>query len=234
MSVNKEYQIVNLMRATLSIMLCLVILFMILKFLWDSESDSVTKFSAFFTAISSLGILATIGVYFWQKNDALKKQYEFDKRVTPDISKNIHSMHDGILKIISVFKEIDSYDISIDGDYFKYSSTRDRCFYLTGPSLSETTININRMNSSETVNKNMMGVSANLYKIIIESKRHEDNIQSIIWATISNKELDLRLGHLYSFGKIAKENKNKITRTLYQLNELELKISEMKILISEY
>ncbi|MBT0380737.1 hypothetical protein ISO59_06735 [Morganella morganii subsp. morganii] len=73
MSVNKEYQIVNLMRVTLSIIFCLVILFLIMKFLWDSEVDPVTKFSSFFTAISSLGILATIVVYFWQKNDAKEK-----------------------------------------------------------------------------------------------------------------------------------------------------------------
>ncbi|MEM7923921.1 hypothetical protein Q4Q65_19395, partial [Morganella morganii] len=61
MSANKEYQIVDLMRLTLSIIFGLVVLFLILKFLWDSEVDSVTRFSAFFTAISSLGILATIG-----------------------------------------------------------------------------------------------------------------------------------------------------------------------------
>lgn len=73
MSVNKEYQIVNLMRVTLSIIFCLVVLFLIMKFLWDSEVDPVTKFSSFFTAISSLGILATIVVYFWQKNDAKEK-----------------------------------------------------------------------------------------------------------------------------------------------------------------
>ncbi|CDK68176.1 hypothetical protein ACOJ84_001617 [Morganella morganii] len=69
MSANKEYQIVDLMRLTLSIIFGLVVLFLILKFLWDSEVDSVTRFSAFFTAISSLGILATIGVYFWQRKD---------------------------------------------------------------------------------------------------------------------------------------------------------------------
>ena len=74
MSVNKEYQIVNLMRSTLSIILWLVVLFLIIKFLCDSESDSVAKFSAFFTSISSLGIAATIWVY--HKQVTIKKEDE--------------------------------------------------------------------------------------------------------------------------------------------------------------
>ncbi|ROJ32371.1 hypothetical protein [Morganella morganii] len=74
MSVNKEYQIVNLMRVTLSIIFWLVVLFLIMKFLCDSGSESVAKFSAFFTSISSLGIAATIWVY--HKQVTIKKEDE--------------------------------------------------------------------------------------------------------------------------------------------------------------
>lgn len=45
------------------------------------ESIMLSFISTIFTIISSLGILATIGVYLWQKNDEKKKQNEINKKL---------------------------------------------------------------------------------------------------------------------------------------------------------
>ncbi|KKY70292.1 hypothetical protein OA40_02520 [Morganella morganii] len=74
MSVNKEYQIVNLMRYSLSIIFIILILFLTINFLWDAKSDQVSKFSAFFTALSSLGIIVTILIYLYQKEEKLNSE----------------------------------------------------------------------------------------------------------------------------------------------------------------
>lgn len=98
MSVNKEYQIVNLMRVTLFIAFILVVLFMILKFLWDSEVDSIAKFSAFFTTISSLGIVVTICGYIWQKK-YIEKSKEMEKN---ELKKSIKKITDNELTNIDI------------------------------------------------------------------------------------------------------------------------------------
>ena len=118
MSVNKEYQIVNLMRVTLSIIFWLVVLFLIMRFLWDSGSDSVAKFSAFFTSISSLGIAATIWVYFRQSS--IKKEDE-ERELNSNIVIYKNEFHGNTINIIKKIDKIikhakNLYGLTFDED----------------------------------------------------------------------------------------------------------------------
>ncbi|HGN0294521.1 TPA: hypothetical protein ACKRII_002964 [Proteus mirabilis] len=57
------------------------------SFIYYSQISLDSKISSFFSFLSSLGILATIGVYFWQKNDSKRKQHEYEKNFFSDIKK---------------------------------------------------------------------------------------------------------------------------------------------------
>ncbi|WHZ52280.1 hypothetical protein [Morganella morganii] len=178
MSVNKEYQIVNLMRVTLSIIFCLVILFMIMKFLWDSESDSVTRFSAFFTAISSLGILATIGVYLWQKNDNNKKQKEFDEKLIPLIKKKSQLILYTIKKIESLIeKEGGNKTLLINKDTLILT---ENTYLMKKNPFSEylNSVNLNIYNDDDNeINNNKLKLSSGLYHYI---RRLNDEFNYIV------------------------------------------------------
>lgn len=57
------------------------------SFIYYSQISLDSKISSFFSFLSSLGILTTIGVYFWQKNDSKRKQHEYEKNFFSDIKK---------------------------------------------------------------------------------------------------------------------------------------------------
>ncbi|WP_311747367.1 hypothetical protein [Proteus columbae] len=64
------------------------------------ESIILSFISTIFTIISSLGIAATIGVYFWQRNDTKRRQNESDDKFFIEI-KEIAKEH---IKICKSFK----------------------------------------------------------------------------------------------------------------------------------
>ncbi|MGJ7243305.1 hypothetical protein ABMZ73_12090 [Morganella morganii] len=214
MSVNKEYQIVNLMRVTLSIIFCLVILFMIMKFLWDSESDSVTRFSAFFTAISSLGILATIGVYLWQKNDNNKKQKEFDEKLIPLIKKKSQLILHTIKKIESLIeKEGENKTLSINKDTLTLT---ENTYLMKKNPFSEylNSVNLNIYNDDDNeINNNKLKLSSGLYHYIRrlndEFSYIVNSLNSYIVTNVNCKSGNNLISNVL-YSNAAKRNKNNL------------------------
>ncbi|MQC06433.1 hypothetical protein [Morganella morganii] len=85
---NKEpLRFIFSLRWAFSIILILTLFFLPFSFIYYSEISLDSKISSFFSFISTFGIAATIGVYFWQKNDSNKKQKDFDEKLIPLIKK---------------------------------------------------------------------------------------------------------------------------------------------------
>ncbi|WPD00338.1 hypothetical protein [Proteus terrae] len=67
---NKEpLRFISALRWAFSIILILLLFFLPFNFIYYSDISLDSKISSFFSFISSLGILATISVYLWQKYD---------------------------------------------------------------------------------------------------------------------------------------------------------------------
>ncbi|CRL60119.1 hypothetical protein [Proteus vulgaris] len=196
----------------------------------DKLSIIFSYLSTIFAFLSALALFATIGVYFWQRNDDLKKQSEFDERIIPEISRIIRFMHDDTRQIISIFKEIKNYNISIDLDILKYSRKNFDHLYQSNKFLAKPTISLNKINESKLINDNIMNVSFSLYKIIKESIECESRLRSIIYSYTTLSYIRSEVNSLYpDINK--KMDEEDINKTQHDLNELELKISRLKSLI---
>lgn len=112
MSVNKEYQIVNLMRVTLFIIISFVIFFIMIEFIYVSNAEQISKFSAFFSAISSLGIAVTIVIYFLQKRNSELESERKNKKIADSykmiLVKHAHELRNIIKKLINLNEECKS------------------------------------------------------------------------------------------------------------------------------
>ncbi|MFV5933095.1 hypothetical protein ACLIJZ_00365 [Proteus mirabilis] len=73
------------------------------------ESVIISFVSMIFTMVSSLGILATIGVYFWQKNDEKNKQNETNAKLCYFLSEKIAHLQ----SLIKFVKMINNEKIKI-------------------------------------------------------------------------------------------------------------------------
>lgn len=79
------------------------------------ESVILSFVSTIFTIISSLGIAATIGVYFWQRNDTKKRQNEYDKNFFSDIKSAAEEFIDASKRYKNAFETIlKNYDKTRD------------------------------------------------------------------------------------------------------------------------
>ncbi len=76
------------------------------------ESVMLSFVSTIFTIISSLGIAATIGVYFWQRNDAKRRQGDSDDKFFIEIKEAARSH----IKICESFKKGFQQALSRGGD----------------------------------------------------------------------------------------------------------------------
>lgn len=212
---------------TLSVAIFVAITYAIF-FYWNIDDNN--KWSTFFGFTSTFGILATITVYFWQRNDDLKKQSEFDERIIPEFSRIIRLMHDDIRQIISIFKEIKNYNISIDLGILKYSRKNLDHLYQSTEFLAKPTISLNKISESKLINDNIMNVSFSLYKIIKESIECESRLRSIIYSYTTLSDIRRKIDSFYpDIDK--KMDEEDINKTQHDLNELELKISRLKSLI---
>ncbi|HEK2896818.1 hypothetical protein [Proteus terrae] len=196
----------------------------------DKLSIIFSYLSTIFAFLSALALFATIGVYFWQRNDDLKKQSEFDERIIPEISSNIRFMHDDTRQIISMFKEIKNYNISIELDVLKYSRKDHEYLYQSTKFLAKPTINLNKINENKLINDNIMNVSFSLYKIIKESIECESRLRNIIYSYTTLSDIRRKFNSL-SPDINKKMDEEDINKTQHDLNELELKISRLKSLI---
>lgn len=76
MSNKESLRFIFSLRWAFSIILILTLFFLPFNFIYNADISLDSKISSFFSFISTFGIAATIGVYFWQKNDNKKTEKE--------------------------------------------------------------------------------------------------------------------------------------------------------------
>ncbi|MBT0494065.1 hypothetical protein [Morganella morganii] len=64
---------ISALRLAFSIVLILTLFFLPFSFIYNANISLDSKISSFFSFISTFGIVATIGVYIWQRNDQKKR-----------------------------------------------------------------------------------------------------------------------------------------------------------------
>ncbi|MBT0456903.1 hypothetical protein [Morganella morganii] len=64
---------ISALRLAFSIILILTLFFLPFSFIYNANISLDSKISSFFSFISTFGIVATIGVYIWQRNDQKKR-----------------------------------------------------------------------------------------------------------------------------------------------------------------
>lgn len=171
---------ISALRWAFSITLILTLFFLPFSFIYYSEISLDSKISSFFSFISTFGIAATIGVYFWQKNDSNKKQKDFDEKLIPLIKKKSQLILYTIKEIESLIKrEGDNdtllikkdtltltrhTDIGSKSDYFDY-------FFSNS-------VELNTHNSDDNeINNNKLKLSSDLYHYI---RRLNDEFNYIV------------------------------------------------------
>lgn len=87
MSDKSENCLTFVLKWSFIIILFITVFLLGFSFIYYSQISLDSKISSFFSFLSSFGILATIGVYFWQKNDSKRKQHEYEKNFFSDIKK---------------------------------------------------------------------------------------------------------------------------------------------------
>ncbi|HAU5557215.1 hypothetical protein [Proteus mirabilis] len=145
------------------------------------ESLMLSFISTIFTIISSLGISATIGVYFWQKNDALNKQKDFDDRIIEKIEFKLKLIKLTINSLITYLKNASKYDIKIDRNIvvFKKEGPLVKLGDMEEDPINK--INITYDILDDNINKHIMLVSKELYNIIKDIQECERKIFSAIY-----------------------------------------------------
>ncbi|HHS3623438.1 TPA: hypothetical protein ACSEXO_003662 [Proteus mirabilis] len=194
----------------------------------DKLSIIFSYLSTIFAFLSSLALFATIGVYFWQKNDILKKQIDFDQRVIPSLTENINAINSNISKLIVIFQNIHDYEVYMENDSFVYTTISKKSYInLNSPFPSKQVIELNKINRNQVINKSIMQVSPYLYNLIQEIAKYERELSSELYLYTSMKEIKL-----YNIGimRYLKEGKEK--NIIDELIKLKTKVSELKILIS--
>ncbi|MTC47711.1 hypothetical protein GKR71_18015 [Providencia sp. wls1922] len=111
MSNKKENIFIQSMRISLIIVLIMVIFFLIIQYLSiTNDPDSISKFSALFTAISSLSIVATMCVYLWQKKEReneINIKIKLCKEALLDEKEKIKKLYSDAIAIANI---LNSYD----------------------------------------------------------------------------------------------------------------------------
>ncbi|HGM9746328.1 hypothetical protein ABN236_09030 [Proteus sp. fly-1013] len=115
------------------------------SFIYYSQISLDSKISSFFSFLSSLGILATIGVYFWQRNDAKKLANEVEKSILNMIISECQRVESELQHAENVFSILDKIELinitsKNNGDIFIITSInenmRSRTNYLKKIELS--------------------------------------------------------------------------------------------------
>lgn len=145
------------------------------------ESLMLSFISTIFTIISSLGISATIGVYFWQKNDALNKQKDIDDRIINKIEFKLKLINLTIISLITFLKNASNYDIEIDRDVaiFKKISPLIKVGDMEEEPINKVDIIYDDLDNE--INPYTMLVSKKLYNIIKDINVCERKIFSAIY-----------------------------------------------------
>ncbi|MFB0770330.1 hypothetical protein [Proteus cibi] len=169
------------------------------------ESVIISFVSMIFTMVSSLGILATIGVYFWQRNDNERKQFYFDKKIAPLIISKAYKITKRINKLIRLINEIDRYIITINHRDIEYISKNNESL-PEGFRENKKSISFNLEN--DEINENKIGLSYELYHF---ATKLDKNILFILLLTSShlNAEYsdDILSQYLRGEGKNIEERK---------------------------
>ncbi|QAV22374.1 hypothetical protein [Proteus hauseri] len=163
MSVNKERRVAKLTRITLFIIFGVVTLFMVIKFLFISEDESVTKFSAFFTVISSLGIIVSVVIYLNQKSSENKKQKEIDVKLLHFINIKTSDFIEKINHVLFLIQNENEYKhIKIEDDslcYVEIPEDDNPRFYKK---------NLRLKNKNEFLDRHAVWASLDLFKFAME------------------------------------------------------------------
>lgn len=125
MSDKKEDCFCSAMKTAFLIILCLVIFFLGISFIYYSKMDYSNKVSSVFGFLSALGIFATIVVYFLEKNEVEKKQMVIDRF----IKRNLVTSLDEVLVSIENIEKFTNSDFA--SKYASISCTVKRNKYLT-------------------------------------------------------------------------------------------------------
>ncbi|MEQ4670721.1 hypothetical protein AB7W30_04490 [Providencia manganoxydans] len=125
MSYKKEDFFCSAMKTAFLIILCLVIFFLGISFIYYSKMDYSNKVSSGFGFLSALGIFATIVVYFLEKNEAEKKQMVIDRFIKRNL---VTSLNEVLIAIEDIEKFTNS---DLASKYASISCTVKRNKYLT-------------------------------------------------------------------------------------------------------
>lgn len=188
------------------------------------ESVIISFVSMIFTIVSSLGILATIGVYFWQKNDINDKKKCRDSLIKKELTR----ICDYYKKIIDDIKRlstaIDEHEASkeegeeegkieivIRGKYINvfvfYKNNNNNNETLLDPLI----INQNKKNILDHIAYNTEFLDEKIYEILLKIYELEDTIDSYIDQSIINniysKKIDkAKIDELKGYSKSHKSN----------------------------
>lgn len=143
------------------------------------ESVIISFVSMIFTMVSSLGILATIGVYFWQRKESERKQFYFDKKLAPLITSKASKITTRINELIRLINKIDNYIITINCKDIEYI-IKDNENQPENFRQNKKSISFNLENNE--INKNKIWLSYELYHFATELDK---NILSILLLTSS-------------------------------------------------
>ncbi|MBI6216153.1 hypothetical protein ACNARK_12020 [Proteus sp. DFP240708] len=188
------------------------------SFIYYSQISLDSKISSFFSFLSSLGILATIGVYFWQKNDNAKKQQEFDEKLIPLIKKKSQVTLHTIKKIESLInKETKLNQLSLNKNKLILSTmTPSKHGINLLDFLNSVELNIHNDDDNE-INNNKLKLSSDLYHYVRilndEFNYIVNNLHSYITNNINNKRnTDSILSSYYN--DILTQNKNDLLNSI--------------------
>ncbi len=127
------------------------------------EGIILSYISTIFTAISSLGIAATIGVYFWQKKAEDNKQHDINKKLLPYIIKKSES----IINIISsIYRHIGEIETNASV-YINNDKLALYCLSENNGNIDEV-INLKCNEHDDFINNNKIMIDYNIYLFIIE------------------------------------------------------------------
>ncbi|MCT8249541.1 hypothetical protein [Proteus faecis] len=143
--------------------------------------DENNKWSTFFSFTSAFSIFSTIGVYFWQKNDALNKQKDIDDRIIEKIEFKLKIINLTIISLITFLKNASNYDIEIDRNVviFKKISPLIKIGDMEEEPINKVDIIYDDLDNE--INQYTMLVSKKLYNIIKDINVCERKIFSTIY-----------------------------------------------------
>ncbi|MEB6856041.1 MULTISPECIES: hypothetical protein [Proteus] len=127
-----------------------------------NERDWVDLVVAGSSVLSSLGILATIGVYFWQKKDNKSKQREIDRKLLYFVN----------IKAKEFLKKINNvlHLINNEGEFQQIEMQKNDLRYVKGLQRDNPLfykINL-RLNSNEFLDRNNIHASLGLFNFILD------------------------------------------------------------------